>query len=117
MREYRGGYSTERDKRMKFRIHTGLFQSIPMEEGLAMIKEAGYDGVEWTWRDVDVPVVPVSGSDRKRILKGAEKIRRMSEKSGLEVISVAPDILPNFADDPEILRVHFEGIMESGAFF
>jgi|GEM_PF-1147118 len=102
---------------MRFGIQAGLFGNPTLEKGLERIRAAGYDGVEWTWGDVGAPCGLVSGDANKKILEGAKKIRRMSEKFGLEAVSVTPGILPNFADEPEVLEAHFEGIRESGAKF
>lgn len=98
---------------MKFGIQAKIFVDLSVEENLERIKKAGYDGVEWHWGLVDAPSGLVSKEDEKKIKEGAKKIKKLSEEFKLESISITPGILPNFAEEPDILKIHFEGIKES----
>ncbi|MGC8976208.1 MAG: sugar phosphate isomerase/epimerase family protein [Candidatus Ratteibacteria bacterium] len=102
---------------MKFGIQCKIFPDLSIEENLKRIKEAGYNGVEWTWSVLGGPSGPVSTKDMKKIKKIAKEIKKLSKDFSLESISITPGFLPNFAEEPDILRIHFEGIVESGTKF
>ncbi len=87
---------------MKFGIQAGIFKNL--EEGLKRIKEAGFEGVEWEWGTVG------------GLLK-AKRISELSKEFGLEPISITPGILPNYAEEPEIVKKHFEAVRETGTRF
>lgn len=102
---------------MKFGIQAKIFGDLSLAENLERIKEAGYNGVEWNWGVVDAPEGLIMKEDIPKIKSAAKKIEKLSREFILEPISLTPGILPNFAEEPDILKIHFEGIKESRAKF
>jgi sugar phosphate isomerase/epimerase len=105
------------EEKMKFGIQCKIFPELSIEENLRKIKEAGYDGVEWSWGVLGGPSGIIKKDEEKKIKEIAKMVKRYSKEFFLIPVSITPGILPNFAEEPDILKVHFEAIAESGARF